>query len=187
MSDERLRELARQAAEGNEEARVRLVVERIRAGDTDSYRLAIAAWLVGDGGSLDEFLDRFEETLQDIARRPALYVGTSSYSDVAHYLEGMYGGLQAVGLGTILPLSTWRLWVQYRYVVSHAGWGWPRIIRHHHKSDEEAIQSLPSLFAEFRRDLRELGEDKISERWRERLIDRYGRDWGCPTDAGATS
>ena len=184
MSDERLRELQRQAAGGDDEARVRLLVERLRAGETDAYRLAIATWLLGDGGSLEELLDRFEETLREIARRPAMFVGTSSYSDVVHYIEGMYGGLYAVGLRQILPLPAWRGWVQYHYVVSHSAWGWGRIVRHHHESDSEAIQSLPRLFAEFRRDMRELGEDKIDELWRDRLIERYGRDWGCPTDSG---
>lgn len=122
-----------------------------------------------------------EQLLEAIAKKPGLYVGRLSIDAVSHYLSGYEHALSDLG-AEIIPLDGWMEWVQFRFLIRSAAWGWPRILLHVYGSDEAAIKALPSLHKEFMSDRQRLGIDGIELEQKRRLIEAYGEDWHEPSE-----
>ena len=91
--------------------------------------------------------NKFIEFINNISKRPAMYVGKINIHDVAHFINGyIYGRVDA---GNPIFIRQWPRWVELKYMISSPAWNWSRILLHEHGSDMAAIEALPALFQEF--------------------------------------
>jgi hypothetical protein len=115
----------------------------------------------------------FLEVVGRIAARPAMYVGTTSLSRVANFLDGYSHAMWDLGRSPN-PLDGWMRWVELRFGICHPGWSWTRILAHCFGTDDAAIRALPALFKEFFSERQSLGAEALLEQHREKFSQTGG-------------
>jgi hypothetical protein len=123
----------------------------------------------------------FEVLLQNIAKRPGMYVGKCSIRAVSHYLDGYSHALVDVG-HTETPLDGWMRWIESRFLISDPAWHWTRILLHVYGSDQAAIEALPLLHKEFLARRAAIGVRGIEDEQERRLIAKHGTVCYRPSD-----
>ncbi|WP_435016191.1 hypothetical protein TA3x_003753 [Tundrisphaera sp. TA3] len=123
----------------------------------------------------------FADMLRSIAKQPGMYVGRASIRAVSHYLDGYGHSLKDAG-HAVGPLDGWMRWIERRFLISHPGWHWSRILLHAYRSDMAAIEALPGLYEEFLADRARLGVDGIEEDGNRRIIAEHGQEWFEPSE-----
>src|SRR5262245_59906823 len=109
----------------------------------------------------------FAALLDEVCRRPGLYVGRCSLRSVAFYLNGYDHALLEIG-NAQTPWGGFQRWVELRFLISHAAWHWSRILLHVYGSDEAAIAALPGLYREYLSQREAVGADGIEAECRRR-------------------
>ena len=115
----------------------------------------------------------FADTLDEICKRPALYVGHTSIRSVSQYLSGYCHALRDAGYPEP-PLMGWQRWVEKRFLIHHPAWHWSRILVHEYGSDEDALRVMPGLYSEFESEYAEVGMEGIEADLKRKLLERYG-------------
>ena len=104
-------------------------------------------------------MDAFDDLLQAICERPAMFVGDGRLRHVAMFLDGFTEALSLSGAPC--PMAAWRPWIELRYGISDPAWHWTGILIHAFGSDTAALHAIPSLFSEYRKALVAVGVDEI--------------------------
>lgn len=131
-------------------------------------------------------MSEFEELLQSIAKRPAMYVGKCCLHSVRNYLDGYDHAYSGLGAGDS-PLTGWGHYLESRFLISHPAWGWPRILLHVYGSHRDAIAALPGLYRDFLEMRAAVGVQGIIDAHGPRLIAAHGRDWYEPPTTTTSS
>lgn len=113
-----------------------------------------------------------QEQLEEMARRPAMYVGRCSLWDLGNYLSGYTAGYAQRHDGEDHPFAGFSFWVEMKFVICHPAWHWTRILLHEYGDDASAIAALPVLYHEFRLDVERLGFEELRLK-KEKLFSRY--------------
>jgi hypothetical protein len=98
--------------------------------------------------------ERWLAMMKAVCNKPGLYVGSGRMRLVRAFLDGYSIGLFESGAfsdSTCFGGFAW--WLQRRHGICHPAWGWDRILVHAAGSEEEAIRTLPAVFAEYRSEL----------------------------------
>jgi hypothetical protein len=127
----------------------------------------------------------FLSLIDSIAQRPGMYVGRCSLHLISAYLDGYDHALKELG-HDVTPLDGWMRWVELRFLISHPGWHWTRILEHVCGGDRPAIDALPSLYREFLACRAALGVEGIEAELDRRLVAEYGRGWHEPPETATT-
>jgi hypothetical protein len=125
-------------------------------------------------------MPEFVRVVEAVARRPGLYVGRCSLSDVGHYLSGYACALADAGQAES-PIEGWMRWVELRYLIAHPAWHWTRILLYVHGTDRAALDALPGLYRQFLADRTTLGIAGIEAELSRRLIAAHGEEWYEPS------
>jgi hypothetical protein len=128
----------------------------------------------------------FVALLDEIAKRPAMYVGECRLRSVGVYLAGYDHAIGDLGQADT-PLAGWGRWVESRFLISHPDWHWTRILLHVYGSERIAIEALPELYREFLSARESHGIEGIEAEHHRRLTAEHGRDWYEPNVTGTTS
>lgn len=129
--------------------------------------------------------EKFEELLESMVKRPGMYFSTNSLINFSIYLDGYCSGL--VSAGKPDPLSAWWLWVQMKFCIRHSAWHWTRILLHTFGSEQACIDKLVELYLEYKRDFERLGWQGIEDEQMRRLVERYGKEVGCPSESNTSN
>jgi len=88
------------------------------------------------------------DLLNNIANRPAMWVGNTDFFKVATFLDGYDFAIgKTLGDLTLAPGHYFVMWLKTNFLIEHPAWGWQRIVYHlagHNHST--AISRLPILF-----------------------------------------
>lgn len=122
---------------------------------------------------------KFLKLLEEISKRPAMFVGEVSISSISHFLAGYLIGRDDAK-NRVMSVS-WQAWIEFRFMICHPAWGWPRILLYKYGSDKEAISALPDLYKEFLKKCPSEPE-KLEELRRIKFIEKYGADCYAPKD-----
>ena len=129
-------------------------------------------------------MNTFRTLLDDITKRPGLYVGSSSIKAVSDYLDGYEHAM--IDNGTCgeedRPLYGWMRWVELRFLISSSAWDWTRILLHVYGSDQAALDALPALYDRFLQQRASIGVHGIETERDQRFMAEYGEDWHVPAD-----
>lgn len=127
-------------------------------------------------------MNTFQNLLNDMVKRPALYVGTGSIRAVSDYLSGYDHAMIDNGMcdPENSPLCGWMRWVELRFLISSPAWHWTRILLHVYGSDREALDALPALYEQFLELRASIGSQGIEAEWKQRFMAEYGEDWHVP-------
>ena len=122
----------------------------------------------------------FDELIQSISSRPAMWVGSALLRDVAIFLDGFRRGIEtATGQD---PMLNWRDWIETKYLISDPGWHWTRILLHVYGSDAAVFAALPGLFSDFKTETSGLTSDQLSELHRQAFLAAFGEEHHRPED-----
>lgn len=106
-----------------------------------------------------------------------MFIGSESLYLLHAYLEGFRAARIQSGLCDPFPAG-FQMWCEGTYGISHAAWGWPRILHHAYGSEEAAIRAFPDVFARAVDELARIG-DVVS--WRNRRVRGRGVPQVTPT------
>ena len=184
MRDDQLRKLGRLAAQGEAEALVTWLVERLRSGELPRSRLDLTGLLLGlpdaHHGSLEE---HFLKSLEPAVTRPAMWFGQPNIFHMGHFVYGAASALEAA-TGVQL-LRAWKPWVEQRHLVVGSTWGWERILLYAHDSTsgpydshKKAIEALTGQLEDYFSCLRDIGVQGIEGLRKSRMSALRGvADW----------
>jgi len=127
-------------------------------------------------------MNTFRTLLNDITKRPGMYVGTCSVRAVSDYLYGYDHAMVDNGIcgHEDSPLYGWMRWVELHFLISSSAWNWTRILLHVYGSDQAALAALPALYDEFLQLRALIGPHGIEAERERRFITEYGESWHVP-------
>lgn len=107
-------------------------------------------------------MDSLYDLLQNIKKRPAIYIGKNSIFNLQAFLDGYYFARREVGI----PLTeqerefqTFLQWIRERFKVE-TGQLWASIILFHCADERSAVDRFFSLFEEFLNQEKNLEDDE---------------------------
>lgn len=141
----------------------------------------LVAWnplgAIKSGGALDHL----QKLLNELALKPALFIGKADLQAVRHYIDGYCAAVQGL-TGGVTPLPGWQHWVEGTFTISDPRWSWVKILKHQCGSDIEAIRALPSLLSAYRTHVAEHDSSDLAQWARRRVFKKWNANHHCPDD-----
>ncbi len=112
-------------------------------------------------------MSKLFEILQKIRNKPGMYIGSTSVSDLFHFLVGFKTALRELGIAATKEemdfYREFQPWLQKKYHVSTSN-SWAKIIMLHCANEQEGFNTFYKLLEEFQNSNKNLEEELFNEK-----------------------